>query len=78
MLTIITIWVMLRALARHNEASALKNAREQERKKWQDVIADKESLIADKDALIADREAAIEKKDALIADLLARLGENSQ
>ena len=65
----------LRALARHNEASALKNAREQERKKWQDVVAEKESLIADKeaaiekkDALIADREAAIEKKDTLIAD----------
>ena len=76
----------MRALARHNEASALKHAREQgqeqERRKWQVVVADKDAVIADQDAVIADQAAALteqkaenEKKDALIAELMARIGE---
>jgi len=32
--------------ARHNEASALRHAREEEREKWQVVVADKEAEIA--------------------------------
>jgi len=33
----------MRSDARHNEASALHHAREQEREKWQTVIADKDA-----------------------------------
>ena len=48
----------LRTRTRHNEASALGNAErrgaEQERAKWQSVVADKDTQIADKDALIAE------------------------
>jgi len=43
----------LRSLARHNEAAALRHARQEERKLWQDVVADKDAEIADKDAEIA-------------------------
>ena len=75
----------IRALARHNEASALKRAREQEREKWQGVVATKEAVIVDQEAVILNKEAEIVKKDseivkkdALIANLLARLGENKK
>jgi len=50
----------MRSKARHDEAQALKNAKLEERKKWQGVVADKDAEIAD--------------KDAEIARLLARLG----
>jgi predicted transposase/invertase (TIGR01784 family) len=57
----------LRSRARHNEASALGNARregiaigaETERVKWQTVVADKEVALADKDAALADKDAEI-------------------
>ncbi|MDR1217439.1 MAG: hypothetical protein LBJ99_02510, partial [Oscillospiraceae bacterium] len=46
----------LRADARHNEASALHHARQEERKlanaEWQGVVADKDAALADKDAEI--------------------------
>jgi len=42
-----------RSYARHNEAAALRHAREQEREIWQGVVADKDAEIADKDAEIA-------------------------
>jgi predicted transposase/invertase (TIGR01784 family) len=58
----------LRSLARHNEASALANARRQESEKWQAVVADKEAVLVDKEAALAD-------KDAEIARLRAQLGE---
>ena len=38
------------------EASAIGNARRQEREKWQGVVADKDACIADKDARIAELE----------------------
>ena len=60
----------MRSDARHNEASALENARREEREKWQDVLADKDAALAGKDAALAD-------KDVLIAELMARL-ENNQ
>ncbi len=73
----------LRSRARHNEASAIGHARREakaegrregkaegrrqgeqaERKKWQGVVADKDADLAD--------------KDALIAELQARLGEDT-
>jgi len=56
----------MRSDARHNEAAALRHARQEEREKWQTVIADKDARIADKDARIAD-------KDAKIAELQAQL-----
>jgi len=79
----------MRSLARHNEASALKHAREQEREKWQGVVADKDAVITDQAAVITEQKAENEKKDvalvekdtalaekeALIAELMARLGE---
>ena len=56
----------LRSIARHNEASALRHEREQtmaeESQKWQDVVANKESIIADKDAEIARLKAQLDKK----------------
>jgi len=36
----------LRSIARHNEAAALRHAREEERQIWQSVIADKDTEIA--------------------------------
>ena len=52
--------------ARHDEAQALKNATEKERKKW-------EALLADKDAALRDKDAALSEKDAIIAKLQAQL-----
>jgi hypothetical protein len=49
----------LRSIARHNEASALRYARQEEREKWQSVIADKDAKLADKDAKLADKDAEI-------------------
>jgi len=47
----------LRSLAGHNEAAALRNARNEgkaeERTIWQSVVADKDAKLADKDAEIA-------------------------
>jgi predicted transposase/invertase (TIGR01784 family) len=69
----------LRSRARHNEASALGNARregqregiaigaETEREKWQGVVADKDAILADKDAALA-------KQAAQIEELMAQLG----
>ena len=51
------------------EASALGNARRQEREKWQGVVAEKDARIANKDARIAN-------KDARIAELEKQLAEN--
>jgi len=56
----------LRSLARHNEASALRHARDEakaeESKKWQNVVADKDAEIADKDAEITRLREQLEKK----------------
>jgi hypothetical protein len=59
----------LRTLARHNEAAALRHAAEQERAKWQRVIADKDAAysaaLADKDAEIARLRAQLESSRQL-------------
>jgi predicted transposase/invertase (TIGR01784 family) len=68
----------LHSLARHNEAAALRHARDEERKKWQNVVAGKDEEIAGKDAEIAGKDAEIAGKDAEIADKdeeIARLRE---
>ena len=53
----------LRSRARHNEASALGHARREgekaERKKWQGVVAEKDTALAEKDALIAELRAKL-------------------
>ena len=59
----------LRSRARHNEASAVRHAKEEEREKWQGVVAEKEAIIANKDAALAEQ-------SALIAKLLSQLGED--
>jgi hypothetical protein len=55
----------LRSIARHNEASVLHHARQEERKqvdaKWQNVVAKKDTVIADKDAEIARLRLQLEK-----------------
>jgi hypothetical protein len=55
----------LRSLARHNEASALANARreatETERAKWQGVVEDNRATIAEQAALIAELLAKIDE-----------------
>ena len=55
-----------REKTRLNEASALHNAREQERKLWESVIKEKDAEITENRAVLAD-------KDALIAELQAKL-----
>jgi len=45
----------MRSKARHDEAQALYNARQEEREKWQTVITDK-------DAQIAELQAQLEKR----------------
>ena len=40
----------LRSRARHNEASAIFNAEQREREKWQGVVADQAAELAGKDA----------------------------
>jgi len=52
----------LRSRARHNEASALGNARREERKIWQGVVAEKDAELASKDAEIAALKAQLAKK----------------
>ncbi|MDR1358211.1 MAG: hypothetical protein LBJ48_02485, partial [Coriobacteriales bacterium] len=56
----------LRSDARHNEASALQHARQEERAKWHGIVASRDAALADRDAALADR-------DAEIARLRARL-----
>jgi predicted transposase/invertase (TIGR01784 family) len=64
------------------EASALGNARRQERKKWEGVVedlrdnvAEKDACIAEKDSLIADKDTRIAEKDARIAELEKQLAD---
>jgi predicted transposase/invertase (TIGR01784 family) len=71
-----------RSRARHNEAAALRHATEIERKKWQQVVAEKDAVLADKDitlaekeTLIADKDVALAGKDTLIADKDAALAD---
>ena len=51
----------LRHYARINEASAIDEAEQREREKWQGVVADKDAKLADKDAEIARLKAQLEK-----------------
>jgi len=69
----------LRSLARHNEASALDNARrkaeEAEREKWQGVVAEKDEALAEKDAVLVEKDAEIAKLEALVEKLKKHYGE---
>ena len=53
----------LRSKARHDEAQALRNARLEEREKWQGVLADKDAALSEQAALIAELRARLERKD---------------
>jgi predicted transposase/invertase (TIGR01784 family) len=64
----------MRSDARHNEASALYNARREESEKWRKVVEEKDAALADKTAALADKTAALADKDAEIARLRALLG----
>jgi hypothetical protein len=48
------------------EQGVREGGRVEERRKWEGIVADKDTVIADKDAALAE-------KDALIAELRARL-----
>jgi predicted transposase/invertase (TIGR01784 family) len=63
----------MRSDARHNEASALANARQEARQEEREKL---QSIIADKNAALADRDAALADRDAHIAELEALLGKN--
>jgi len=63
----------LHSIARHNEAAALRHAQQEEREKWQYIVAGKDAAIADKDTVIAGKDAAIANKDAEIARLREQL-----
>jgi len=62
----------LRSLARHNEASALRHAKDQEREKWQTVVEEKDAVITSKDAKLASKDAEIESLLSQIAELKAK------
>jgi predicted transposase/invertase (TIGR01784 family) len=71
----------LRLKASHDEAQALFNVREEEREKWQDVVAtlhyavaEKDSALAEKDSALAEKDSTISEQAALIEKLRARLG----
>jgi predicted transposase/invertase (TIGR01784 family) len=66
----------MRFKARHDEASALGEARREEREKWQSIVADKDAALADKDAALADMGAALADKNAQINELLTLLVTN--
>ena len=53
-----------RSIARHNETTALRHAREQEREIWQGVVADKDAAIAKQAAEIADQASEIARLKA--------------
>jgi len=67
-----------RALARHNEASALatmaRKTRDEERMKWQGVVAGKDATIADMGTKLAGKDAENERLRAQVAELLAKQG----
>jgi len=62
-----------REIALHNEASALRHAREQERNKWQGVILGKDAEIASNYAEMSRKDAEIAGRDAEIERLRAEL-----
>jgi len=57
---------ILRVRARHDEAQAMSNARkkgeESERKKWQGVVAEKDTALAEQAALIAKLQAQVKNQ----------------
>ena len=63
----------MRSDARRNEASALGNVRREERKRWQNVVAEKDAKIAEKDTKLADMNKTITEQSVRIAELEALL-----
>jgi len=62
----------LRSRARHNEAAALRHARQQESEKWQGVVAGKDAELAGKDAELAGKDAELERLRAELAEIKAK------
>jgi len=60
--------------ARHDEAQALNNAKKEERKHWQTVVAEKDTAIAEKDTAITEQATEIEQLRLQLAELQAQLG----
>jgi len=75
----------LRSLARHNEAAALRCAREEEREKWQPLVTaqaaalvEKDTALVEKDTALAEKDTALAAQAAEIAKLRARLAQFEQ
>ncbi|MCL2016801.1 MAG: hypothetical protein FWG68_11210 [Defluviitaleaceae bacterium] len=74
---------ILRERRKHDEAQALRNAREKERKRLESVfnaaLAEKDAAIAEKDAAIAaakkEKDTTVKALNTIIADLTAQLAE---
>jgi uncharacterized protein (DUF3084 family) len=62
-------WIDYREVFEKVEA----RARDEERAKWEAVVADKDATIAERDTAITKRDAAIAEQAAIIAELRARL-----
>ena len=65
----------MRSDARRNEAAALSNARNEERSKWERVVAERESVIAERESAIADKDAENARLRLQLADLQLKLSE---
>ena len=65
----------MRFLASCNEASALRYAREQEREKWQSVVADERRKSEEWQSVVAKKDTALAEKDAENAALKAQLAQ---
>jgi predicted transposase/invertase (TIGR01784 family) len=64
----------LRSLARHDEATALYHARQEEREKWQGVVKNMEGVVKNMEGVVKNMEGVVADKDAEIARLREELG----
>ena len=69
----------IRTKTQHDEAQALYNAKqrgaEDERVKWQVIVADRDAALVDKDVALADKDAALADRDAALANKDAALAD---
>ena len=66
----------MRSKARHDEAQALGNAERKERKKWQGVVAEKDTALAEKDAALAEKDAENAALRSQLEELRKQMSKN--
>ena len=64
----------MREMALSDYTTGINHAKREESKKWQSIVAEKDSALAEKDSALAEKDSALAEKDAQIAELLDRLG----